>query len=248
MLELGLFIIFIVIGLIYFANVIRPKPIPGIQIADDYSWLLGHIKAFYANINNLHDYRLSHALKAERTGQTCFQELLPSMPARVDILTTELMQFVLKDKFDIFEKGDRFKQLSGEIFGNFLVTSDGLEWKKQRKLIMPMFSFREINAKMFSVFVSNAQKFIDLLKTMPSDKYIDMQNLFHHYTMDCTCEIAFGINIDTLTSSNAKEFEEAFDDAVEIVYNRLLVPDIIWKLKRKFNLGNHYLSFFPPLY
>ncbi|CAF1011707.1 unnamed protein product [Didymodactylos carnosus] len=226
--------------IIYFINLFRPKPISGIKIADNYSWLFGHLPAFQTNKNRIHEYRCHLAMNAELQGDTCFQECLPLTSSRVDILTPELIEFVLKTEFDSFGKGNYFRDKLHVLLGDGIFNTDGQRWKQQRKIAAHMFTQRLLNEKMIHVFTEHGHRFIDLLHTIPEGKIFDLQKLFFCYTMDCICDIAFGLNLNTLTLSvpDAQEFVDAFDQANYLSSLRFIQPEFSWRLKRLFNIGS----------
>jgi cytochrome P450 len=85
------------------------------------------------------------------------------------------------------------------------------------------------------VFIEHANRFLKLLRDV---KTVDMQVLFHRYTMDCTCELVCGFDLDSLSSQSTVPFVNSFDNGVAICVRRFLVPEFLWKLKRWLNVGN----------
>ncbi|CAF1466766.1 unnamed protein product [Didymodactylos carnosus] len=238
-----IFIIFLVILLlciIYFINLFRPKPIPGVKIVDNCSWFLGHVPAFQRNQHRLHEYRCQLAMKAESQGDTCFQECFPFTSSSIDLLTPELIEFVLKTKFDSFEKGPFWHDKFHVFLRDGIFNIDGQQWKQQRKIASHMFTQRLLNEKMIQVFIEHGHRFIDLLHTIPEGEVFDLQQLFFRYTMDCICDIAFGLNLNTLTLSvpEAQEFVDAFDQANHLTTIRFIQTEFAWKLKRLLNVGS----------
>jgi cytochrome P450 len=226
-----------ILCLIYLVTLIGPRPVYGIPLAQQYSPIFGHLLPFLQNFTHLHDARLHEALRHESLGHSCFQELLPLIPPRVDLLTPELVEFVLRSEFNSFEKGSLFTEPFREVFGQGLLNSDGSQWKLNRRMAQHLVTRNGMNTAQ-QVFIEHANRFLKLLRDV---KTADMQVLFHRYTMDCTCELVCGFDLNSLSSQSAVPFVNAFDSSVAICVRRFLVPEFLWKLKRWLNVGNEKL-------
>ena len=226
-----------IICLIYVITLICPRPVYGIPLAQQYSPIFGHLFPFLQNFHHLHDARLHEALRHESLGHSYFQELLPLIPPRVDLLTPELVEFVLRSEFNSFEKGSLFTEPFRQVFGHGILNSDGTQWKLNRRLAQHLFTRNGMSTAQ-QVFIEHANRFVKLLRHVNT---ADMQVLFHRYTMDCTCELVCGFDLNSLLSQTAVPFVNSFDSAVAICVRRFLVPEFLWKLKRWLNLGSEKL-------
>ena len=234
---LFLSIVVCIVCLIHLVNLIRPRPVHGIPLAQQYSSIFGHLFYLLQNFDRLHDARLHEALRHESLGHSCFQELLPLMPSRVDLLTPELVEFVLRTQFNSFEKGSLFTEPFRDVFGRGILNADGMQWKLHRRLAQHLVTRSGMNTAQ-QVFIEHADRCLKLLRDL---KTTDMQVLFHRYTMDCTCELVCGFDLNSMSSQTAVPFVNSFDSAVAICIRRFLVPKFLWKLKRWLNLGNEKL-------
>jgi len=209
----------------------------GIPLAQQYSPIFGHVFVFLEHFHHLHDARLQEALRQESLGHSCFQELLPLTPPRVDLLTPELVEFVLRSEFNSFEKGSLFTETFRDVFGQGILNADGTQWKMHRRMAQHLVTRSGMNTAQ-QVFIEHANRFLKLLRDV---KTADMQVLFHRYTMDCTCELVCGFDLNSLLSQSTVPFVNSFDSGVAICVRRFLVPEFLWKLKRWLNLGNEKL-------
>ena len=230
-------IVVCVVYLIYLVAVNRPRPVHSIPLAQQYSPIFGHLFPFLQNFEQIHDARLHEALRHESLGHSCFQELLPLIPPRVDLLTPQLVEFVLRSEFNSFEKGSLFTEPFREVFGHGILNSDGTQWKLHRRMAQHLVTRNGLSTAQ-QVFLEHADRFLKLLSDV---KTADMQVLFHRYTMDCTCELVCGFDLKSLSSQSAVPFVSSFDSAVAICVRRFLVPEFLWKLKRWLQLGNEKL-------
>jgi cytochrome P450 len=225
------------ICLIYLITSILPRPVHGIPLAQQFNPIFGHLFVFLQYFDNLHDSRLQEALRQESLGHSCYQELLPLTPPRVDLLTPELVEFVLRSEFNSFEKGSLFTETFRDVFGQGILNADGTQWKFHRRMAQHLVTRSGLN-KAQEVFIEHAHRF---LKVLSDGKTVDMQVLFHRYTMDCTCELVCGFDLNSLSSESTVPFVNSFDSGVAICVRRFLVPEFLWKLQRWLNLGNEKL-------
>jgi cytochrome P450 len=101
-----------------------------------------------------------------------------------------------------------------------------------------MFSSRRLNEHMLEVFVKHTAKVLARLESVAGTfKPIDMQNLFHEFTLDSICSIAFGVDLNSLDAEEQPAFAKAFDATQMILTKRWFVPPMVWKTMRFFRLG-----------
>jgi len=121
-------------------------------------------------------------------------------------------------KAGIYEKSpfmiNQFKDFLGK--GIFLVNGD--QWKSKRKMASNLFRHHNLRSYV-SIFVKNSQSLVDVVKNIAKrndEDYqkngIDFQDYFMRYTLDSFCEIGFGVNIQSIHSTeSALKFQRAFD-------------------------------------
>ena len=125
------------------------------------------------------------------------------------------------------------------MLGRGIFNSDGDEWRTQRKTASHMFSSRQLNEYMLTVFKDESQKLLHHLGKLDEFDVIDMQSMFYRFTLDSICTIAFGIHINSLGSDDKQQpaFATAFDNAQEATTLRWFGPPIAWKIKKLLKIG-----------
>lgn len=120
------------------------------------------------------------------------------------------VQAVLGASFSSFEVGSNRTTIIEQSIGPGILTIKGSAWQRARKLIQPGFHPRVIGRVNYEKY---AQKLIEQI-TANGAGPIDLQPLFHRYTLDTTSDLIFGRSINSLDLPNgtaeAAEIEEAF--------------------------------------
>lgn len=71
------------------------------------------------------------------------------------------------------------------------------------------------------------------------DDHIDLQDILLRLTFDNVCMIAFGVDPGCLSLGLPKiPFAQAFEAATEATILRFVMPTLVWKILRHFNLGS----------
>ncbi|PNX71834.1 cytochrome p450 94a1-like protein [Trifolium pratense] len=154
------------------------------------------------------------------------------------------VQHILKNQFNNYEKGSRFTTTLSDFLGNGIFNTDGENWKFQRRV-----ASHEFNTKSLRNFVEHivdtelTNRLIPILNSSSQTnktQTLDFQDILQRFTFDNICKIAFGFDPEYLTpSTNRTKFAQAFEDANEISSKRFrLALPIIWKLKKRFNIGS----------
>lgn len=152
------------------------------------------------------------------------------------------VQHILKTRFDIYEKGEFFRNNLLDFLGQGMFNADGSNWKLQRQI-----SVHEFNTKSLRKFVEQvveaelSNRLVPILEAAADDKTIvDLQDIVQRFTFDNICKIACGQDPEyLLTSLPQTELDVAFETATRISSNRLTCPKpLIWKMKRALNLGS----------
>ncbi|EPS62279.1 hypothetical protein M569_12509, partial [Genlisea aurea] len=151
------------------------------------------------------------------------------------------VRHILKTNFHVYEKGDLFKDLLGDLLGNGIFNADGEVWKFQRQI-----ASHEFNTKSLRKFVDTAVsaelsgRLLPLLKNAAADNTVlDFQDILQRFAFDSICKIAFGYDPECLAPSLPESaFAVAFDNAVRFSSERFnTFHPGVWKVKRALNLG-----------
>ena len=147
------------------------------------------------------------------------------------VSSPDLVEYILKTKFDNFEKGQLFQSRMTTLLGHGIFNADGASWKTQRKVASHMFNQRTMRDHMTGVFVSHGKSFVQKCGTL-SDGSFDIQDLYFRYTLDAIGEIAFGQKLGALEAQESPAFARAFDQANATCEFRFLNP--VWRLSQLF--------------
>lgn len=130
----------------------------------------------------------------------------------VYIASPENVQYILKDNFDNYVKGQKSQSLFKELLGDGIFATDGSTWKLHRKTTSNMFS-RNLLRATGEVTLANL-KIVESILAAKGDTGIDIQSLFFRMTFDTTCFVSLGCNIGSLLDDTDKQhpFAVAFDE------------------------------------
>ncbi|KAJ3071410.1 Protein kinase alk2 [Podochytrium sp. JEL0797] len=170
---------------------------------------VGDAAVIAKNFNRLHDFFLE---TFETTNNETFVLKLPFAPALFMVNDPAIVEFVLKTRFDVFEKGADFRQTFHDFLGVGIFNSDGESWKYQRKLAAKIFNVKNFKEFVNDVFSSEMQSFGAVLSEFaPTGELFDLHELFFRFTFDSFVQIGFGIEINTIRAAEKPEFMVAFD-------------------------------------
>ncbi|OZJ05005.1 hypothetical protein BZG36_02159 [Bifiguratus adelaidae] len=162
----------------------------------------------------------------EYKGQTWVGEI-PGIGRIFHLDRPELVEFMLKEQFETFEKGPFVHHALEPVMGNGIFNVDGHEWKIQRKAISNIFHVKNFRDFFMGVFIEHTQRVMDVLsKAAETHEVIDLHDLMHRFTLETFAKIAFGYNFDLVGSEDpeANKFGLAFNKAQEICSRRASAP------------------------
>ncbi|XP_042516122.1 cytochrome P450 94A1-like [Macadamia integrifolia] len=154
------------------------------------------------------------------------------------------IQHILKNEFNLYPKGDFFRDTLTNFLGDGIFNADGDNWRFQRQI-----SSHEFNTKSLRKFTETVvedeiiDRLLPLLSEAASKNHvIDLQDILQRFAFDNVCKIAFGYDPATLSPSFPQprsEFAEAFEIATQLNSERFhyIFPPF-WKLKRALNIGS----------
>jgi len=167
-------------------------------------------------------------------------ELIPSMNFVV-ITDPKDVEYVLSTKFDNYIKGSEFTDTLYDLLGDGIFNVNGESWQVQRKAASHEFSVAQFRDFMTHKFIKTSKDLGDHIETLCAESEksgtaegVDLQKLFHKFTLQSIGEIAFGVNLGCLTKD--VPFEVAFDRATELSSKRFAAP--LWKISRSLNRLN----------
>ncbi|CAK9441338.1 uncharacterized protein LODBEIA_P52070 [Lodderomyces beijingensis] len=163
---------------------------------------------------------------------------------RWDIMTTDpenLRHMKSSANFKFWNTGDR-PQAFEPLMGDGIFSSEGASWKHSRVMLRPFFN--KENIKHITMMEPFAKDVIRLCQR--SRENIDLQQVFHYFTMDYTTKFLMGESCDSLKdaldevtpNSINKDlksgFASAFDKCAEILTLRVLLgKKLMWLTNSK---------------
>ncbi|XP_054707944.1 cytochrome P450 4V2-like [Uloborus diversus] len=110
------------------------------------------------------------------------------------------------------------------MFAGGLLTSNGEKWRRRRKLITPTFHL-EILRSYLGIFNEQSMIFLEKLKELPKEPYIEVDNLLGKYSVDIVCDSAMGLKVSGQKGSDlAENYFHAYHECGKIFVHRILRP------------------------
>ncbi|KAK9713321.1 hypothetical protein RND81_06G019700 [Saponaria officinalis] len=163
--------------------------------------------------------------------------------AKMDLFLTvdpTNIQYIMSSNFVNYPKGDEFSRIF-DILGDGIFNSDGELWKFQRKITRSLINHRKFMEFLVNVTYDKVRfGLVPIFQLASKDKLvIDLQDVFQRLTFDTTCLLVTGHDPGCLTVEFPQvSFSKALDDAEEAIAIRHVVPENIWRLAKKFNIGH----------
>ncbi|KAL3280353.1 hypothetical protein HHI36_017842 [Cryptolaemus montrouzieri] len=114
--------------------------------------------------------------------------------------------------------------------GNGLLTAPVHIWKKNRKIINPMFNQKRLDS-FIQIFSKQAKTCLEIMKQKAGDKTLDIFPIISACNIDTICETTMGISVNAQKSSN--HFGILLDRIMEIVMLKMAIfwyhCDLIFK-------------------
>ncbi|KAI0485883.1 hypothetical protein KFK09_029472 [Dendrobium nobile] len=197
-----------------------------------YAPVAGTVFHHLLNFGRLYDFSTSCARQnpTYRILSPFHSEVYTADPANVE--------YILKTNFTNYGKGDYNYCTLKDLLGDGIFAVDGEKWWHQRKMASLVFSKRIFKEYSSIVFRGNALKLVSVIaQAARSNSRMDIQDIFMKSSMDSIFQVAFGVELNSLSGSNEEErkFTEAFDEANVLISWRYVDP--LWKMKKFLNFG-----------
>lgn len=99
---------------------------------------------------------------------------------------------VLSDKSDVFIKGDQYNQLR-YLMGNGLLTSEGKDWEKQRRMLNPLFGKNGLDILLVQIKRASEA----FVKKLPTEIEIDWSRQMFDFALEVAVASFFGSSLDS---------------------------------------------------
>lgn len=196
--------------------------------------LIGSTIELVHNWFRLHDWLHSFFSPDARSVQVAFAYPHPGGIYTVDPANVE---HILKTHFSNYPKGASNSTPMRELFGEGIFATDGEVWKEQRRSASYEFSTSSLRDWSTLVFREYACKLVSILSEFAArGEACDLQDLCMRMTLDSTCRIGFGVELEGLSKElRSIPFAKSFDEVNYISFYRFCDP--LWKVKRWLNVG-----------
>lgn len=197
--------------------------------------LLGNTVDLVKNGLRFHDWVFEQCVVAQ--GRPWVMTAL-GRPDVIVVSTPQAYEDVAKTQFDNFIKGEYVFDVLQDVFGAGIFTLDGAAWARHRKLASGLFTMRQLRESMASTIAKHSQSLCRVLQSASeAQEAIDLNKVLTQFTTEAFCELAFGLEMDYLTSNREHPLQQALDGATRAVTFRLFAPVWLWKLQRALGLG-----------
>jgi len=158
--------------------------------------------------------------------------VIGSMTGAVFFVVDEAgVQHILKDQFHNYSKAASNVRMYEEIFGHGIFASDGKQWKIHRKIGVSLFT-RNFLRQSANVIQSKLHQTAQLFYTRLDQQQasggsfidVDLQSIFSRITIDYFLQIAFDVDINSVSMLDPHPFVLAFDELKVLVTRRFSDP------------------------
>ncbi|KAF9577444.1 hypothetical protein BGW38_007339, partial [Lunasporangiospora selenospora] len=151
---------------------------------------------------------------------------IPSRGWIIFVNTPEMMEHILKTRFDNYIKGDICRAIGGDVLGKGIFISDQEQWRFHRKTASNIFTTKIFRQVVRGAFKTSALDLCDVLikEGELRNKPVDLQQLFLKMTLDVFGKMTFGIDFQALKNEGSHEFGDAFDYGLAVLDERITNP------------------------
>jgi len=139
---------------------------------------------------------------------------------------------IIKQRPKLFNRTERLEWLFEDLGFHGVFSSNGDKWKRQRRLIMPAFSYSTLanfvpHLKSLSI---NLQTAID--QKIATGEAFDVHRLLQHFTIDITTSLVFGYQTNMLSGNTDTSLRDNIDRLFHALNKRGKYPFPWWRYIR----------------
>ncbi|PWN48522.1 putative P450 oxidoreductase, partial [Violaceomyces palustris] len=160
---------------------------------------------------------------------------IPGLGRLIDVSRPDWIEHVQRTQFTDYVKGHQFHDQMKDVLGDGIFTTDGDQWKMQRKVASRIFSVSSFK----DIITRTIREDCDLLQGILArhadrGEVFNIQELFFRFTLSSFVKIAFDQDTGSLSKPDQPdEFGDAFNFAQKVLDMRFVQP--WWKLTEMFN-------------
>lgn len=201
--------------------------------------VVGIAPSLFLNISNIYDWATPALIRAGGTFR--FRGMWFGGAHGIVTIDPSKIEYMLKTRFINFPKGQYYRERFRDLLGDGIFNADSEMWKEQRRIATSeMHSSRFSDHSFLSMQVLVHDKLLKLMENVVSSKYgvVDLQEVLLRFTFDNICTTALGIDPGCLAFDLPEiPFAKAFEEATELTLFRFMVPPIVWKVMKFFEMG-----------
>ncbi|KAL7088295.1 hypothetical protein ACP275_13G119200 [Erythranthe tilingii] len=203
--------------------------------------LVGMLPGILQNSHRIHDY----ATDILRESGGTFQFKFPAV-FNMDMLVTcdpANIHHIFSRNFSNYPKGPEFRKIF-EILGDGIFNADFELWELHRRTTLSFLNHTEFYSLLESSVWEKVETGLlpvldDLIaKQGANNSEVDLQDVFQRLTFDNICKLV--LDYDPCSLSVDMPYipsEKAFNDAIEALLYRHVLPESVWKLLKWLELG-----------
>ncbi|XP_047944088.1 alkane hydroxylase MAH1-like [Salvia hispanica] len=199
--------------------------------------VVGMVPSLVLNIHRLHDYATELAAQSGGTFQWkgplfCNMDmLLTTNPANI--------HHIFSRNFSNYPKGPEFNKIF-DILGDGIFNADFQIWELHRRTTLSFFTHPDFYPLLQSTISHKIQH--DLLPVLDhfsqAGTDLDLQDVFQRFTFDGICKLVLDHDPRSLClDMPLVACEKAFNDAVDALLYRHLLPEGVWRLQKRLGIG-----------
>ncbi|KAG0231979.1 hypothetical protein BGW41_001997 [Actinomortierella wolfii] len=155
---------------------------------------------------------LGHRLNYHRKFGPVATLTVPILGRFIFVNTPEHLQYILKDNFENYIKGDATRKRFLDLLGHGIFVVNGTQWKIHRKTASNIFTTRLYRDLVQGAFKATAADLADVMdRSAQRGTPIDLQNEFLKLTLDAFGRLTFGLDFQAIKTEGHNEFGDAYD-------------------------------------
>ncbi|XP_006340071.2 alkane hydroxylase MAH1-like [Solanum tuberosum] len=151
----------------------------------------------------------------------------------------ENIHYILSKNFSNYPKGVEFRKYF-DIFGNGIFSVDYELWEIHRKTTMYLMGHAKFHTllerNIWEIIENGLRPILDDFAEL--DTLFDLQDIFHRFTFDVICKLLLDHDPKSLSIGLPHvPCEKAFNDTVDALLYRYILPECCWKLQKWLRIG-----------
>lgn len=135
---------------------------------------------------------------------------------------------ILRERPHTFRRRKTFETIIKEMGFNGLFSSEGENWKRQRKIVAQALNSAHLN-RFFPNLVRSTIRLRNRWENAASnDRSVDLCSDLMRYTVDITSELAFGVDVNTI-ETDGPVIQQHLDKVFPMLGKRVNMPIPIWR-------------------